>query len=287
MQPAQYYQTLLSYAYNILGSVQDAQDVVQEVLARHLGHPDPAGIRHEKAYLIRSVINLAISTKNRQQRTLRAGEVWLPEPVATDDAADRTLNLNEVLSYSLLVLLERLTAVERAVFILRESFDYTHEEIAAVLAVTPQHSRQLLSRAKAKLYKPGPVWSAPEDLHQKTVLEDFIRAISERDVQALEKVMVADIRFYIDGGGKIPLAARTCTGAGLVAALLVRIFGQFLSTARLVPAMVNHQPALLSFVAGSLTSCQIFEVHPGKRAILQMNVVLDPHKMQSLNHKNL
>lgn len=108
----QYMQVLFPYAYIILGSAEDARDAVQEVLVKHLsgpGHP----IADPKSYLIRSVINLAITMKSRQKKTLRPGERWLPEPVATDDAADRNLHLSDVLSYALLVLMERLDAHDR------------------------------------------------------------------------------------------------------------------------------------------------------------------------------
>ncbi len=282
---AQYQRTLFPYAYNILGSIDDAEDVVQEVLAKHLSIIGEQQINNQKNYLVKSVINLAITTKNRQQKTLRQGEVWLPEPVATDDAADRNLHLREVLSYSLLVLMERLSATERAIFILRESFDYSHEEIAGVLAITGEHSRQLLRRGKAKLFKPAVAPTKAQVAHQQNVLEHFMSAIRARDVQQLEHLMAADIRFYADGGGKVPLAAGTCIGSTEVAALQIKIYHRFLTTARMVYTTVNHQPALLSFVNGQLTACQVFDLHPDTGKLLQINVVLDPAKLKSLiNH---
>src|ERR1700761_6349663 len=145
---------LFPYAYNILGSAEDARDVIQDVLSNYVAK-DKEGIEDEKNYLIRSVINRAINVKKRKKKTISKDDIWLPEPVATDDAADRSLHLKDILSYSLLVLLEKLNATERAVFILKESFDYTHQEIGEVLSITEEHSRKLLSRAKAKLFKPG------------------------------------------------------------------------------------------------------------------------------------
>jgi RNA polymerase sigma-70 factor (ECF subfamily) len=275
-------QVLFPYAYNILGSAEDARDAVQEVLVKHLSAPG-APITDPKSYLIRSVINLAITTKSRQKKTLRPGEHWLPEPVATDDTADRNLHLDDVLSYSLLVLMERLDARERAVFILRESFDYAHAEIAGLLSITEAHSRKLLSRARAGLFKPAPKRTAARDAHDRNALESFMRAIRQRDTQQLETLMAADIGFYADGGGKVPLAAGTCTGAGPVAALLMRVYHTYLASARIVYTVVNHQPALLSYVAGRLTSCQVFDLHPERGTLLQINVVLDPAKLKSLS----
>jgi RNA polymerase sigma-70 factor (ECF subfamily) len=273
---------LFPYAYNILGSVDDARDVVQEVLVKHLSTSNTENIRNEKNYLIRSVINLAINTRKRKQRTLRSGEVWLPEPVATDDTADRELYLKDVLSYSLLVLLERLSAPERAVFILRETFDYTHEEIGSVLSITQQHSRKLLSRAKAKLYKPASLRAKTGYEHQRRVLDRFLNAIRQGDTRRLEGLMVEDIQFYVDGGGKVPFLAGTCTGSAAVATLQLKIYQRYLTTASIVITSVNHQSALLYFIEGRLTSCQIFEVHPREDAILQINAVLDPEKLKSL-----
>ncbi len=272
---------LFPYAYNILGSAEEARDVVQEVLVKHLSDP-PEHIADPKNYLIRSVINLSITLKSRQKKTLRPGERWLPEPVATDDAADRNLHLDDVLSYSLLVLMERLDARERAVFILRESFDYTHAEIAGLLSITEAHSRKLLSRARTRLFKPAPKRPAARDAHDRNALEGFLRAIRERDTQQLETLMAADIGFYADGGGTVPLAAGTCTGAAPVAALLMRVYHAYLASARLVYTRINHQPALLSYVAGRLTACQVFDLHPEHGTLLQINAVLDPDKLKSL-----
>src|SRR3954471_10200972 len=141
---------LTSYAYNILGSYEDAKDVVQDVLLEMINRTD-ADIQNEKAYLIRSVINRAINARNKLQK-MRSGYPgnWLPEPVATE-TADGNLNQRDILSYSLMVLLEKLDAKQRAVFILKEAFNYDHEEIADVLDISVENSRKILSRARAAL----------------------------------------------------------------------------------------------------------------------------------------
>ena len=103
---------LFPYAYNILGSAEDARDVIQDVLSDYVaGHRE--GIEDEKNYLIRSVINRAINAKKRKRKVIGQSDIWLPEPVATDDAADRNLYLKDILSYSLMVLLEKLNATDR------------------------------------------------------------------------------------------------------------------------------------------------------------------------------
>jgi RNA polymerase sigma-70 factor (ECF subfamily) len=282
----QYRDELFPYAYNILGTVADAQDAVQEVLLKHLSQPPAGEISNLKAYLVKSVVNLAINIKNRQQKMLRQQDVWLPEPVATDDTADHNLHLRELLSYSLLILMERLTATERAVFILKESFDYTHQEIAAVLSITEAHARKLLSRAKERLFKPAPKRSKTQAAHEQSVLEGFISAIRRRDTAHLEQVMAADIRFYADGGGKVPLAATICLGSIDVAALLQMIYHNYLTTARLEYTRINHQPAILYYRDDKLVCCQVFELHPETGMLLQINSVLDPDKLKGLEGVN-
>src|ERR1044072_1934075 len=124
---------LTSYAYNILGSYEDAKDIVQDVMLEMINRTTGTVIQNEKAYLTRSVINRAINARNRLQK-MRSGYPgsWLPEPVAAE-TADGDLNQKDILSYSLMVLLEKLDAKQRAVFILKEAFNYDHEEIAEVL----------------------------------------------------------------------------------------------------------------------------------------------------------
>jgi RNA polymerase sigma factor (sigma-70 family) len=279
---ADYPQTLFPYAYNILGQVEEARDVVQEVLTRHFASPPAREVINLKNYLIKSVINLAINTKSRQNKTLRQGEVWLPEPVATDDAADRSLNLNEVLSYSLMVLMEKLNPTERAVFILRESFDYSHEEISEVLSITEEYSRKLLSRAKERLFKPAPKPGAVQDEHQQAVVERFIHAIRQRDTAQLESYLTADIHFYADGGGKAPMVKGTCIGMVDVAALEILVYHKFLARCQMVYTVVNHQPALLFYKEERLITCQVFDISPETGLIMQLNVMLDPAKLKNL-----
>lgn len=281
-----YIDVLFPYAYNILGAVEDAKDAVQEVLMKQLSDTNEH-IIDEKSYMVKSVINLAINMKIRQKKTTRNEEPWLPEPIATDDAADRNLHLNEVLSYSLLVLMERLSPMERAVFILRESFDYSHLEIAEVLSITEDYSRKLLSRAKASIFKPALKRTKTQDAHEREVLERFMSAIRQRDTRLLESMMAADIRFYADGGGKVPLVASICVGATQVAALQILVYHRFLHSAKIVYTIVNHQPAFLSYVKGRLTSCVVFDLHPEMGTMLQISAVLDPDKLKTLTENYL
>lgn len=277
-----YHRTLFPYAYNILGSADDAMDAIQDVLLKFVSIPKQH-IGDEQNYLIRSVINRAITIKNRNKRII-GNEVWLPEPVATEKA-DKDVHLKDILSYSLLVLLERLTAQERAVFILRESFDYAHDEIATTLAITEEYSRKLLSRAKAKLFKTGQVG---QSFHTKgktqaaTLLNKYMEAIRSRDMGRVEELLAEDIVFHADGGAKLNVVSKLCVGASNVADLLLFVYNNYQITYEVTIGEVNHQPALFYSLGGQLRTCQVFELSPKDGKIVQINSIVDPDKIKGI-----
>ncbi|HMI63774.1 MAG TPA: sigma-70 family RNA polymerase sigma factor [Puia sp.] len=276
-----YSQTLFPYAYNILGSAEDARDVVQDVLTKYYAESRD-GIDNERAYLIKSVINHAINTKTRRRRTVQP-EVWLPEPVATE-SADANVHLKDILSYSLLVLLEKLNARERAVFILKESFDYAHDEIAGFLSITEELSRKLLSRAKTKLFKPGgsPAVSI-RDQRTNALLQNYIDAIRGRNLERLEGLLAADIAYYADGGDKLNVVRKICMGHIEVANVRTVAYHTYQASSTIRVTEINHQPAFLYYNEDKLVSCEIFDISPLNDKILQINFVLDPDKLKNLS----
>jgi RNA polymerase sigma-70 factor (ECF subfamily) len=275
-----YQNILFPYAYNILGSAEDARDAIQDVLTKYFSEPRE-NVTNEKAYLVKSVINQAINKKQRR-KLVPQPEEWLPEPVATE-AADTNVYLKDILSYSLLVLLEKLNAKERAVFILRESFDYDHSEIAGILSITEDHSRKLLSRAKTRLFKPGESPRNPvHDAHTHTLLQNYIEAIRARNIGRLETLLAEDIAFYADGGGKVNVVRKVCTGAPNVAELLGYVYQTFLQKLEMKVTEMNHQPAFLFYLGDRLTSCMVFDISPGGDRILRINSVVDPEKLKNL-----
>ena len=187
---------LTSYAYNILGSYEDAKDIVQDVMLEMVKRPDTE-IQNEKAYLTRSVINRAINARNRLQK-MQSGYPgnWLPEPVATE-TADADLHQKDILSYSLMVLLEKLDAKQRAVFILKEAFSYEHEEIAEVLDISTENSRKILSRARVALQNEQINEVAKKPAND---LDKYIETIRSRDIKKLEQLLSDDIVVVSDGG---------------------------------------------------------------------------------------
>lgn len=278
-----YRKVLFSYAYNILGSSEDAHDIVQDTLLKFAAIPKEQ-IRNERNYLIKSVINAAINLKHRNKR-LVLGDVWLPEPVATE-SSDKHIHLKEILSYSLLVLLERLNAQERAVFILRESFDYTHLDISETLNITEENSRKLLSRAKQKLFKPRNDLTNAEYREKKqktdTLLDKYVAAISSRDMNQLEQLLADDIVFHADGGAKLKVVKSRCIGMVDVATLLLFIYDKFQQDYQVKIAEINHQPALLYYQKDQLRTCQVFEISPWNGKIIQINSIVDPDKIKRI-----
>lgn len=251
---------LIKYAYNILGSYEEARDVVQDVLVDKLSR-NGYGIRNENAYLTRSVINRAINAKNRQKKLLSdyPGN-WLPEPVPTE-SADHNLHQKEILCYSLMVLLEKLDARQRAVFILKEAFDYDHEEIAHVLRISVENSRKILSRAKKELKTLGGASTAktPSDY-----LDKYIEIIRNGDTARLEQLLSDDIVLVSDGGGKAVAALHPVVGKETALLFLSGIYRKFYHDRRIEKGVVNHHPALFFYEDGQLVTCQVFELRNEK-----------------------
>lgn len=270
---------LISYAYNILGVREDAEDAVQDVFLR-FGELQQEKILDPKSYLTRMVINrsLDLKEKREKEKAIYPGE-WLPEPVATE-TADAGIVKTEILSYSLLVLLEQLDAKQRAVFILKEAFDYSHEEIAETLSISADASRQLLSRARKKLAnrKVAPVVTAPQ------LTQRYISLIRNADTRGLEQLLTTDIRVVSDGGGKAAAAHNPVEGRVPVTALLTGIYQKFYTNTPMELVMINHHPALLFYENGMVATCQILIFE--NEQLSRVYIVRNPEKLAGLQKKS-
>ncbi|MEU4575295.1 MULTISPECIES: RNA polymerase sigma factor SigJ [Nonomuraea] len=192
---------LFGLAYRLLGSAAEAEDLVQETFLRwrQAGRADvPA------AWLTRVITNLCLNelASARRRRESYAGP-WLPEPVLTGDGALgplETVEQRESVSLGLLVLLERLSPAERAVFVLREAFGHSHAEIAAMLGLGEAHSRQLHRRAREHVGAARKRFDADRDQHRR-IVERFLAATLDGDVAGLERLLAADVVAWADGGG--------------------------------------------------------------------------------------
>jgi len=196
--------TLFPYAYNILGNIADSEDVIQDVLIKFDGK-NKSAISNQKAYLIKSVINRAINLKKKNGRE-QLQNIWLPEPIVTNSAENK-IEIQEILNYSMLVLLDTLNTKERAVFLLKEAFEYPHEEIAKVLTLSVENSRQLLTRAKKKL-KQRPSHISKSAVSERTYLEKYVETIRKGDVKSLEKMLSKEVWVLADGGQKLIVVAQ-------------------------------------------------------------------------------
>ena len=270
---------LTTYAYNILGSYEDAKDIVQDAYLKFFNIDDNR-IENKKAYLIRTVINLSINLKKRQKKIVKQyhGE-WLPEPVATEKS-DTTIVRKDILSYSLMVLLEKLNAKQRAVFILKEAFEYDHKEIAELLQISEENCRKIYSRAKHELKVPK---MADSTYIAKDYLDKYIEVIYNANTKELENLLQNDISVISDGGGKVSALLHPVYGKTLAIKFLMGIHQKFYSTSEthIEKSIVNHHPALLYYKNQKLSVCQIFEFE-GKN-ISRIYFIRNPDKLQSLN----
>ena len=271
---------LTAYAYNILGSYEDAKDIVQDVMLEMINRTG-TGIQNEKAYLTRSVINRAINARNRLQK-MQSGYPgnWLPEPVATE-TADDNLHQKDILSYSLMVLLEKLDAKQRAVFILKEAFAYEHEEIAGVLDISVENSRKILSRARAALQS-GHISETVK--MPSGYLDKYIDTIRSRDIKKLEQLLSHDIIVVSDGGGKVAAALNPLIGLESASQFLQGIFTKFYQHLTPEKGMVNHHPALFYYQDGQLITCLIFEWQHD--LIHRVYIMRNPDKLAALKNRN-
>lgn len=275
-----YQDKLFPYAYNILGSAEDAKDAVQDILEKYLSS-QKKDIENVIGYLVKGVINQSINIKNRKKKII-SGKTWLPEPIATEKA-DTNINREEIISYAMLVLLEGLSARERAVFILKEAFDYSHKDIANTLDLTIENARKLLSRSKRKLAvsKQG-----DNRLHSfplsSSYLEKYIGVIKNGDTKALERMLSEEILLAADGGGEISVVRELTTGKSAVSNLLFYVYRTYLVLQTVKIAEVNHLPALLFYQDDKLVNCQVFEFDENNMKIKRIYSVIDPVKLKSL-----
>lgn len=259
-----------------MGTVEDAKDIVQDVMSKFLVS-ERSGIQNEQGYLVKSVINHAINTKKRNQK-LVGERIWLPEPVATD-RSDSNINRDEIISYSMLVLLEKLSPKERAVFILKEAFDYSHDEIGDALDITSANARKLLSRSRAKV---SDEMTAVDLQSSSRDLEGYIRAIKNGDVKSLEKMLSEDISLAADGGGQVNVVRELTLGRDMTLDLLFYVFQTYQEMLTIRIAQINHQPALLFYKGRNLINCQIFEWDRSTGLITKIFAVVARNKLRGL-----
>lgn len=199
-----YKNLLFSIAYDMLGSVQDAEDLLDEVYLKWMSI-DPDTISHPKAYLVKAITNMAINqlTSARKRRE-QYGGIWLPEPFEAEEAPgpDAPIELYYSISVGMLMLLEKLTAVERAVFLLREVFSYDYPEVAEILGKSEDNCRQIFSRSRQHLNGEEKRFTVDLRMHEK-MLKQFLDATHAGNIEALIAMLKDDITLYADGKGEL------------------------------------------------------------------------------------
>lgn len=273
------YRKLLTYSYNIVGSYEDAKDLVQDVLEKYI-LIDKTTIQNELNFLIKSTINHSINFKNRQSKKETYGE-WLPEPVSFDNA-DTKLIKEQTAGYTMLVMLEKLNPKERAVFILKIGFDYQHNEIAELLDISQDNSRQLLSRATKILNKTKFQKQILYNIQLDT-LKKYQKVLSEANIFELEKLLVDEIRLIADGGTKVRVVKAVEIGISNTATLLSYVQQQFLSDKKYSFHNFNLHPCLCFWDDHKLYNCHILDVNEyGK--IENIYSIVDPAKLKNLQY---
>ena len=235
---------MVSVAYRMLGSVTEAEDVVQEAFLRM--HASAAtGVRSPEAYATTVTTRLAIDAlRSARRRRERYVSPWLPEPLVDTGAADpaRRFEMDETVSVAFLMLLERLSPVERAVFLLREVLGYDYAEVAAVTGRTDAACRQALHRARRRLAD-GTARFQASAAERDLLTGRFLAAVRDGDLAGLEAVLAEDVVFYGDGGGRAPAVRTPVSGAVRVARFVLGLAGQAgRGGFRLEGAAVNGQP---------------------------------------------
>jgi RNA polymerase sigma-70 factor (ECF subfamily) len=275
---------MFSIAYRMLGSVTEAEDVVQEAYLRlHERSLGGEPIERPEAFASTVATRLAIDALRSARRTreLYTG-TWLPEPLPDDDAGPaHRVERDETLSFAFLAVLERLGPVERAVFILREVFDVDYEGIAEIVERDQAACRQIMHRARVRIADGRPRFEA--DAARDAALTDaFFTALEAGDVDALASVLADDVVFYGDGGGKAPAILHPIHGAVAVARFLAGLVRRGVDMGvRLEPTRMNGEPALrVTTSAGAELSVLMVHLEDGRVAVLGNQ--LNPDKLHHL-----
>lgn len=273
---------MFSIAYRMLGSVSEAEDTVQEAFLRYQGALDNGDdIESPKAYLSAVVTRLAIDQlRSARVRRERYVGQWLPEPLLTDEEGDPAARAEQAdsLSMAFLLLLERLTPLERAVFLLHDVFAYGYDEIATIVGKSEVNCRQLASRARRHVESEKPRFEASRRERDELAAR-FFAAVSDGDLDGLVEMLATDVVVYGDGGGKAPQWGRPIVGAERVSRLFATLGRQMAElgvTAEL--RQVNGQPGAV-VLDRDRQVVNVFSLEIVDGAVQTVRSVINPDKL--------
>ncbi|GAB3229296.1 RNA polymerase sigma factor SigJ [Glycomyces halotolerans] len=279
-------------AYRLLGSAVEAEDAVQETFLRWQS-ADRDRIEVPEAWLTKVLTNVCLNqlTSARARRETYVGQ-WLPEPVLESDPmlgpADTAVQ-RESVSIAVLTLMERLSPNERAVYVLREAFSYTHAEIAEILEISEANSQQILHRAKRHVTDDRVRAAVDRDAARK-VVEKFLAAAASGETEPLVRLLADDAMGVGDGGGKVPARAKVMVGATAVAKFLRGLFKPSVAKRDMVggppslyDAIVNGDPALVAVVGDRVVGVMMLEHTP--EGISAVRSQANPDKLEYLSRR--
>lgn len=266
--------SLFGLAYRMLGSAVDAEDIVQEAYLKWRDVA-PDRVRSTRAYLTTIVTNLCLDHL-RSARVRRESYVgpWLPEPIRSDDPRDV-----ESVSLAFLLLLERLSPLERAVYLLHEAFDYDYAEVAGILGRQEAACRQILHRARANVAADKPRFASSKERHRE-LLSGFMVACAQGDLDGLKRLLAADVTARSDGGGKAQAATQVVHGPDAVGRLYIGIVRKAPPGCQFEIADLNGWPALIARYDGVALSVVTLELDD--RQIYAVRAILNPDKISQL-----
>lgn len=278
--------TSFAIAYRMLGSVSEAEDVVQESLVRvHEALERGERIASPPAFVATVTTRLAINELRsaRARRERYVGD-WLPEPLVTDGRDDPAARaeIADSLSLALLVVLESLSPEQRAVLLLRDAFDYSFAEIARIVDKSEENVRQMASRARRRVEEGRPRFRTSEE-HRDELARRFVAAAEEGDLAGLEAVLAADVQLTGDGGGKVPSLARALHGRSRVARTLRSWLRQMVRVpgSSIRPTAVNGAPGLL-MLDGQERLISVWALDVADGEIVGIDAIVNPDKLRHL-----
>lgn len=272
----------IAIAYKMLGSISDAEDIVQDTFLKlQMNEIHLTDINNIKSYISRMVVNRCINElqSSRKKRETYVG-TWLPEPIVQDMKWDPSEEImqDDQLHYTFVVLMEKLSATERAVYVLKEALDLKHSEIADLLHITEMNCRKVFSRAKKKMNVSFDENSTSYEIQQEQI-HKFIFALSRGNVQEISAILTSDVTLIADGGGNVVTAINQIISKERVLSLLSAIATKFFIGKKAQAVIVNNEPGVLILKDEEVVGVFSFAWKQNTNQIEQIFYVVNPDKL--------